>query len=320
MTPDVSIVLPVYFNQENLKTTLASLKADVVDQQPALRFELIFVDDGSGDNSLEVLLSLQREHPELVRVIKLTRNFGQVGAIWCGYSHARGRHVAAMSADGQDPASLVNEMMAAHLNENRDVVICTREERDESAYRVATSRVFYWLMRKLSFSEMPLGGFDVVSMSRRALDVFLSGRESHPFFQGQVLWMGFPPKIIRYRRAARKGWQVEVDVQQEADIPHRRCAELLICAPQNHVRYLGLCLATAGFLYALLIAILRITGVLAQVGLLTPMLVAILVIGGTQMLMFGVMGEYTWRTLAQSRARPLYVVDRVFESTACESD
>jgi dolichol-phosphate mannosyltransferase len=78
---------------------------------------------------------------------------------------------------------------------------------------------------------------------------------------------------------------------------------------------LGLCLATAGFLYALLIVILRITGGLAQVGLVTPMLVAMLVIGGTQILMFGVMGEYIWRTLAQSRARPLYIVDRVFEGT-----
>jgi dolichol-phosphate mannosyltransferase len=319
MMPDVSIVLPVYFNQENLRTTLASLKADVVDQQPALRFELIFVDDGSGDDSFEVLLSLQREHPELVRVIKLTRNFGQVSAIWCGYSHARGRHVAAMSADGQDPASLVNEMMAAHLEENRDVVICTREERDESAYRVATSRVFYWLMRKLSFSEMPLGGFDVVSMSRRALDVFLSGRESHPFFQGQVLWMGFPPKIIRYRRAARQGGKSRWTFGRKLTYVIDGVLSYSY-APLRIMSVLGLCLATAGFLYALLIVILRITGGLAQVGLLTPMLVAILVIGGTQILMFGVMGEYMWRTLAQARARPLYVVDRVFESTDCESD
>jgi dolichol-phosphate mannosyltransferase len=319
MTPDVSIVLPVYFNQENLETTLGSLKADVVDRHPGLRFEVIFVDDGSGDSSLDVLLGLQRKHPALVRVIKLTRNFGQVSAIWCGYSHARGKHVAAMSADGQDPASLINEMMAAHLNENRDVVICTREEREESAYRMATSRVFYWLMQKLSFPEMPLGGFDVVSMSRRALDIFLLNRESHPFFQGQVLWMGFPPKIIRYRRVARKGGKSRWTFARKLTYVIDGVLSYSY-APLRIMSLFGLCLATAGFLYALLIAILRLTGGLGQVGLLTPILVAILVIGGTQILMFGFMGEYLWRTLAQARARPLYIVDRVFESTDRESD
>jgi dolichol-phosphate mannosyltransferase len=307
-------VLPVYFNQENLQNTLASLNAEVVARQPLLRFELIFVDDGSGDSSLQVLLDLQRQHPELVRVIKLTRNFGQVGAILCGYSHARGRYVAAMSADGQDPATLVNDMLAAHIEEHRDVVICARDGRDESAYRVFTSRVFYWLTRKLSFPEMPPGGFDVVSMSRRALDVFLASHESHPFFQGQVLWMGFAPKILRYRRAARQGGRSRWTFARKLTYLIDGVLSYSY-APLRFMSVLGLGLAISGFLYAVLIVILRITGRLAQVGLITPMLVAILVIGGTQILMFGVMGEYIWRTLAQTRARPLYIIDRVFEST-----
>src|SRR5712691_7555415 len=115
--PDVSIVLPVYFNQENLPRTVATLKTEVIDSHPQMRFELVFVDDGSGDKSLDVLLDLQRQHPDLLRVIKLTRNFGQVSAQWCGYSHARGNLVVSMSADGQDPARLVNDMLAAHLKE-----------------------------------------------------------------------------------------------------------------------------------------------------------------------------------------------------------
>ena len=204
-SPDVSIVLPVYFNQENLRRTFASLKQEVIDVHPELRFELVCVDDGSGDRSVEVLLELQREQPDLVRVITLTRNFGQVSALWCGYRLARGRYTVSMSADGQDPARLVNEILDGHIKEGFEVVICARQERDESAYRVLTSRVFYRLVQTLSFSNMPPGGFDLVSMSRRALDTFLQQPETHAFFQGQILWMGFPHKLIPYKREERQG-------------------------------------------------------------------------------------------------------------------
>jgi dolichol-phosphate mannosyltransferase len=93
----------VYFNQGSLEATLAGIRQEVIERTPELRGEVIFVDDGSGDNSLTELLELQRAHPGLVRVIKLTRNFGQVSALYAGFSHARGRCVVFLSADGQDP-------------------------------------------------------------------------------------------------------------------------------------------------------------------------------------------------------------------------
>jgi dolichol-phosphate mannosyltransferase len=315
--PDVSIVLPVYFNQENLPRTLATLKVEVIDLHPEMRFELVFVDDGSGDRSLDVLLDLQRRHPELLRVIKLTRNFGQVSAQWCGYSHARGRLIVSMSADGQDPARLVNDMLAAHSKEGYEVVICTREERDESTYRVATSRVFYWLMRKLSFPNMPQGGFDFVSMTRRALDVFLASREAHPFFQGQILWMGFTPKMIPYKREARLGGKSRWTFRKKLTYLIDGVLSYSY-APLRMMSLIGLFFACCGFLYALVIAIFRITGVLPRLGLINPLMVVVLVMGGTQMLMLGIIGEYIWRTLAQSRNRPLYIVDRVYETNRDE--
>lgn len=312
--PDVSIVLPVYFNQENLPRTVATLKAEVIDLHPQKRFELVFVDDGSGDRSLEVLLELQRQNPGLLRVIKLTRNFGQVSAAWCGFSQARGDLIVSMSADGQDPARLVNDMLVAHLQEGYEIVICTREERDESTYRVATSRVFYWLMRKLSFPNMPQGGFDFVSMSRRALDVFLANREAHPFFQGQVLWMGFTPKMIPYRREARLGGKSRWTFYKKLTYLIDGVLSYSY-APLRMMSLIGLFFACCGFLYALLIAILRFTNVLPRLGLINPLMVVVLVMGGIQMLMLGIIGEYIWRTLAQSRDRPLYVVDRVYEGS-----
>jgi dolichol-phosphate mannosyltransferase len=107
-----------------------------------------------------------------------------------------------MAADG-DPPSLVNEMLSAHFDERYEVVICTRQERDESLGRTLASRLFYWLIRKLSFPDMPLGGFDFLLLGRRARDAVLRNWEAHAFFQGQVLWTGFRPKFLRYHRRER---------------------------------------------------------------------------------------------------------------------
>jgi glycosyltransferase involved in cell wall biosynthesis len=127
--PDVSIVIPVYFNEENLSDT--------------------FVDDGSGDNSLGVLFRLREQNPGVVRVIKLTRNFGQTFALEAGFRASRGDVVVEISADGQDPAAVINEMIRGHYGENYDVVIATRAGRDESVERKITSRIFYGLVRRL---------------------------------------------------------------------------------------------------------------------------------------------------------------------------
>jgi len=318
MGPDVSIVLPVYFNAENLEDTFAGLKAKVFDALPHRTFEVVCVDDGSGDASLDVLLRLQRRYPDLLRVIRLTRNFGQVAAVWCGYTYARGDVVVTLSADGQDPPELVRDMLDAHWREGYEVVLATRQERDESFYRVATSRVFYWLMRRLSFANMPAGGFDFVSMTRRALRVFLSNRESSPFYQGQVLWMGFPPKMIPYRRVARRAGKSRWTFAKKLTYLIDGVLSYSY-APLRLMSLVGLFFACCGFLYALLIAILRFAGVLPRLGLINPLMVVVLVMGGTQMLMLGIIGEYIWRTLAQTRNRPLYVIDRIYEGDLAAS-
>ena len=136
-----------------------------------------FVDDGSGDGSLDELLRLREKDPQTVKVIKLTRNFGQVNALLAGFSHARGKCVVAMSADGQDPAALIHEMLKGHFEERYEIVACARQGRDESYYRVWTSRVAYALIRRLSVPNMPRGGFDFVLLGRRALDVFLRNQK-----------------------------------------------------------------------------------------------------------------------------------------------
>jgi dolichol-phosphate mannosyltransferase len=310
-TLDCTIVVPVYFNEGQLSTTLQIIREKVVQANPGRTFEVIFVDDGSGDGSLIELRQLHTQFPRLVKIIKLSRNFGQVAAIRCGYAHAAGACVVAMSADGQDPAELINEMLTSHFEEGYDVVIAARQGRDESAYRIWTSALFYRIIQRLCFPAMPLGGFDFTLMSRRAVEVFLAQREAHPFYQGQILWMGFKTKQLNYRRLERKigasRWTFGKKLTYLID-----GVVSYSFFPIRLVSFLGILTALAGFAYAVVVLIVRLKWGTPVQGW-APLMIVMLVLGGLQMLTFGVFGEYLWRIFAQVQNRAPYIVEQVYE-------
>lgn len=310
---DFSIVIPVYYNQGCLIPAFQELQKQVFVRQHGKTFEVIYVNDGSKDQSMQELLIIQKGHPDIVRVIDLTRNFGQVNALIAGFSYARGKCVIAMSADGQDPANLINDMLLAHFEDENDVVICTRKGRDESFYRVITSRIFYFLIKKMVFSEMPYGGFDFTLMSRRALDVFMRNTKAHFFFQGQILWMGFKTKFIEYFRSTR--------IAGESRWTFGKKLTYLIDGilsfsfiPIRIMSFAGIVLASLGFLYALIVFLNKLIYGNPIQGW-TPLMIVVLVLGGFQSLMLGIIGEYIWRTMAQVQNRDLYVIDQVYENT-----
>ncbi len=304
---DFSIVIPVYFNEGLLTRTLANLREQVLDKNPGLRAEALFVDDGSRDGSFAELMALRREHPGLVKIIKFTRNFGQVSAMRAGFAHASGKCAIAMSADGQDPAGLINDMLRAHFDEKYEVVIATRQGRDESAYRVATSKIFYALMRQLSFADMPEGGFDFVLLGRRAIETMLRNKEAQPFIQGQILWMGFRTKFIEYQRLRR-------EIGASRWTFGRKLTYLLdgvmnySFLPIRLVSLAGLVIALLGFAYAALVFALKVFYGNPIKGW-APLMIVVLLLGGFQMLTLGVFGEYVWRILAQVQRREPYVID-----------
>lgn len=309
-----SVVVPVYFNEGSLVTTMASLENDAIRNHPELAWEVIFVDDGSGDGSLKELLTIREKSPRLVKVIKLTRNFGQPSARLAGLTYASGQCVVTMSADGQDPAALINKMLQAHFEEGYEIVVCTRQGRDESMFRVLTSRVFYRLMRSLSFDNMPVGGFDFVLLGRRALEVLLRNQDAYPFFQGQLLWTGFRTKFIEYRRQERKVGRSRWTFGKKVT--------LLIDGVMNYsyfpIRLMsgwGIVSSVLGFGYAAWIFFRRLVWGHPIQGW-APLMIVTLVLGGLQMLMLGVIGEYLWRTLAQVRHRDPYLVEAVFDETS----
>ncbi len=311
---DYSIVMPVYCNAGLLEATMESLKSEVIARHPELTAEVIFVDDGSLDRSLDDLLQIYADNKDLVKLIQLTRNFGQPNARLAGLSYARGRCVISRSADGQDPHSLINEMLRAHLEEGHEVVIAARVARDDSRYRAVTSRIFFGLMRRMAFRDMPPGGFDYVLLGRRALDTILANQDAQPFFQGQILWTGFRPKIIEYRRLKRK--------LGSSRWTFGRKLTLLIDATLNYsflpIRAISLCgiaFAVLGFLFGASVAARRLLmGTDVQGWATLAVLVSLL--GGMQMLMLGIIGEYLWRTMAEARGRAGYVVDRIYDGEA----
>jgi glycosyltransferase involved in cell wall biosynthesis len=310
-TPDYSCVLPVYFNEGSLTHTFNELKEHVIDANPGYVAEIIFVDDGSGDGSFKELVGLRKENPGLIKIVKLTRNFGQAGALMAGFSQARGRCVVAMSADGQDPAELINEMIKAYFDEHYEVVICHREERDEPYSRKLASEIFYSLTRRLSFPNMPVGGFDFFLLGRRALQVLLRNTESHPFMQGQILWTGFPPKYLSYRRRKREigesRWTLGKKITYLIDGVMSYSS-----MPIRIMSVAGALIASTGFLYAFLIIATKLIWGSPIQGWAALMVVS-LTLGGLQLLMLGVIGEYMWRTLAQTRDRDAYVIEEVLE-------
>ncbi|HHO75729.1 MAG TPA: glycosyltransferase [Deltaproteobacteria bacterium] len=308
---DYSIIIPVYCNQGTLKNTYEKLSDEVVSRHTTKSYEIIFIDDGSYDSSFEELLEIRSLDPENVKLIKFTRNFGQVAAIMAGYNHARGKCIVNISADLQDPPALINQMLNHFFNEHKDIVVCYRESRDEGFVRTMTSKIFYRIMKKLSFSNMPLGGFDFVLISSNVKDVILHSQEANPFWQGQILWSGYDIKFIPYKRLKREfgesKWTFGKKLKYLID-----GVMAYSYFPLRAMSVAGLVVSLLGFLYALIIFLARIFGSVPIQGW-APLMIIVLVLSGIQMLMLGVIGEYLWRTLDQVRKRQAYVIDKIIE-------
>lgn len=310
---DCSIIIPVYFNESSLMTLFSRIKEAVIEKNPERKFELIFIDDGSSDLSYNVLKNIKNENSNLVKVIKFSRNFGQVFAISAGYNLAKGQSIINISADLQDPPELINDMLDCYFNKNNsvEIVICSRSGRDESWYRRKTSSIFYKIINKLSFSNMPLGGFDFVLISRKVLKVILKDRETNPFWQGQILWTGYKTKFINYQRLKRESgitkWTFSKKFKYLID-------GVLSYSyfPIRIMSVLGIIISLSGFLYALIIIVMKIIGNVPFKGW-APIMILILILSGIQMLMLGIIGEYLWRTLDQVRGRQQYIIEEVLE-------
>jgi polyisoprenyl-phosphate glycosyltransferase len=301
----VSVVVPVYFNAETLPELVRRLGA-VGEQLRRHELELVFVDDGSDDESFAVLQELGAGDSR-VRALRLSRNFGSNAAILAGLTHARGDAVVVLAADLQDPPELIPELTAA-WEEGAEVVLAARRGRDDPFLSRFFAGIFNRLFRRLVFRDFPRGGFDFLLVSRRVTDVLVSMGERNSYIFGQVMWVGFSRRVIEYDRAARAGgrsrWTLTKKAKYFVD-----AFTAFSYVPIRAASLLGFLLALAGFAYAAVVVVLRLTGAISGAPGFTTLTVLILLAAGIQLIVTGLLGEYLWRVLEESRRRPAFLVE-----------
>jgi glycosyltransferase involved in cell wall biosynthesis len=296
----LSVVAPVY-NEEAL---IDEFYSRVCSAMEGLEFELVLVDDGSTDGSPAVLDRLAATDPRL-RVVYLSRNFGHQTALTAGLDHARGDAVVMLDADLQDPPELIPRMLD-HWRAGCDVVYAVREEREgESRFKLTTARWFYSLFDKLAQVELQHNSGDFRLLDRRALDALLSMRERNRFLRGMTVWVGYTQAAVPYKRDSRYAGETKYTLAKMlrfsldaiSSFSHR---------PLQLATLLGFLISTLAFVAIPVVIVLRILGsYLPGFGAIT---IAVLLLGGIQLIAIGIIGEYVGRIYDEVKGRPLYLV------------
>lgn len=311
--PTLSVIVPCYFNEENIPVTVRELLANEAAFPPEATVEYVFVNDGSGDDTLGALRRAQQQFPGRMRVVDLAGNVGSYNAIVAGMAHATGDCMAVITADLQDPPELLPRMYA-YWQQGIKLVIGNRQDREETGLAQALARLFHWLMRRLALRNIPPGGFDFVLFDRQvATEVLkLHERNSNVFYL--MLWLGFAyvniPYTRRRRQLGRSRWTLSKKVKLLID-------SLLAFSfvPIRAISALGLGLGLVALLYGFYIIAIKLFGSNEPAGW-SALMVVLLFVSAFQMVALGIIGEYVWRGLDAARKRPLYVVREVLEPTA----
>lgn len=298
-----SIVAPIYNELENIPELYRRVK-EVMDSTGEI-WELILVDDGSTDGSTEVICALAKEDKR-VRPVIFARNFGHQIAITAGWDYARGAAVVIIDADLQDPPELILEM-AKKWKEGYEVVYAVRAEREgESWFKLWTASLFYRIIYRITDVKIPLDTGDFRMMDRKVVDVLKQMRERHRFPRGMSAWVGFKQIGVEYKRAAR--------VAGETKYPFRKMFRLALNAitsfsyfPLQVATFFGFASAGIAIIAIPPVVYLRMTGSQAFFGQATT-LIAVLFLGGVQLISLGVLGEYIGRLYDEAKGRPLYIV------------
>jgi len=307
----VSIVVPVYHNAASLPDLLAKFQ-ELSRKNSGDRFEFVFVDDGSRDNSFAVLESLARAEQRM-RIVKLSRNFGSNAALLAGLDQARGDVVAAIAADLQDPPELIDDMLV-QWRQGHKVVLAVRQSREDPGLNSLMSDTFYALFRRFAIPTMPKRGFDFFLIDRQVCNLIKGIQESNAYLMGLILWLGFDPAVIYYHRRQREKrygrsmWTLARKFKYFID-----SFVAFSYLPVRASSLIGVSLSLIGILYALVVIIARLFfGVHAEGW--ASLMVVLLIVSGAQLLMIGVLGEYLWRNLDETRRRPRFIIERTVET------
>ena len=302
--PRLSVVVPCY-NEEAVLPELERRLEAVCQQTTGNDYEILLVNDGSRDRTWPAIQSIASRAPNVVGV-NLSRNVGHQLAITAGLSLSRGERVLVIDADLQDPPELILEM-AKKWKEGYEVVYAVRAEREgESWFKLWTASLFYRIIYRITDVKIPLDTGDFRLMDRKVVNVLKKMRERHRFPRGMSAWVGFKQIGVDYKRAAR--------VAGETKYPFRKMFRLALNAitsfsyfPLQVATFFGFASAGIAIIAIPPVVYLRMTGSQAFFGQATT-LIAVLFLGGVQLISLGVLGEYIGRLYDEAKGRPLYIV------------
>ncbi len=298
-----SIIAPIYNEIDNLPE-LHRRVCEVLDstREP---WELILIDDGSTDGSTDAIRELAKKDKK-VRPVIFARNFGHQIAVSAGLDYARGDAVVIIDADLQDPPEVILDL-AKKWEEGYEVVYAVRAEREgESWFKLFTASLFYRLIYRITDVKIPLDTGDFRLLDRKVVDVMNSMREKHRFLRGMAAWVGFKQIGVEYKRAARHAGVTKY--------PFKKMLKLALNAitgfsyfPLQVATYFGFVSAGLAILAIPVVVIERLAGSQAFYGQATT-LIAVLFLGGVQLISLGILGEYIGRLYDEAKGRPLYIV------------
>lgn len=306
----ISIVIPVYFNEDTLIPLYEDMKKVIL---PKLEhYEIVFVDDGSRDNSWKIMNDL-REKDDNIKCVKLSRNFGEHAAILAGLHVCTGDCAVTKQADLQEDSSIILDMYESWKKGNK-VVLAVRKERDENAVKKFFANMYYLIVRKMIDNKMPKGGCDCYLLDKQAINVLESLDEKNSSLTLQVLWIGFQSDKIYFHRKDREigksRWTLAKKIKLVMDS--------VMSFTYIPIRFMSIC----GFIMFLLSIISAIFIIIEKLTIGTPiqgyssMMCVMLFSSGIILLMLGILGEYIWRTLEAAKKRPPYIIDEIKQKEA----
>ncbi len=308
---DYTIVVPVYCNEDTLEDLVNQINFKVFQKNKDLKGQVVFCEDGSDDSSFKKLKQIKEVWAN-IKIIKLTRNFGQIPAILSGLQNIDSKTYIIMSADLQDPVSLINKFLYNHFQKNYHIVCGIRSKREDSIFDKFFASVFYKFLSYLCFPNYPKGGFDYFLISKKVRDVVIEMNQSEPFLQGEILFGGYKTKELEYIRRKRPlGTSKQTFSKKITYFLNGIMGYSFF--PIRLMSFLGL--------FSFIIAIFLSMGIIilkySSYGTFplgwASSIILIFLMNGIQMIFLGIIGEYIWRTLSQVRNKPKYFIEEIID-------
>lgn len=314
----ISIVVPVYYSADTLMDLYEDMKNKILDQIG--EYELVFVDDGSGDNSWEIMTRIRDLDPN-VKLVKLSRNFGEHAALLAGLSVCTGDCAVTKQADLQEDSLLILEMYESWKKGNK-VVLAVRRSRDENAVKVFFANMYYALVRKFVNKKMPVGGCDCYLVDRKVIEVLERLDEKNSSLTLQVLWAGFQTDMVYFDRKDREKGQSRWTLAKK----YKLVVDSLISFSYVPIRFMIIVgtVFNIGALALFISVLVEYFRMGVPIAGWSSLMCVILCASGLILMMLGILGEYIWRALDAARTRPPYVIDEIESprkenGSACET-